>query len=234
MKFNFSTKILKITIFTIFLFSTCRSDASDLTKRVIANIVKNAPEFQKENDNSPATRTSIVSRIVQNGFTTFRQSADLQLYGGVDGKHLIDFLNYVKNSLEIPQEYSKYFVENLSMIEFADFNELVIYRIFFAKDKGGNCKYVCVMGERNNNGSTNWLVGDLKSTFTLAPDLLVVQKTKSALWGLYKSKETKIYTSPKNLTEEQLNVLFRFFEICVFERFAELLKIDVSRSKFLD
>jgi hypothetical protein len=131
--------------------------------------------------------------------------------------------------LSLPEPYSKYFVENLSMILFSDFNEIVIYRVLFSVDAGGDCKYICVMGQKNENGTTDWLVGDVKADFTLAPDVLVIKESKSVAWGLYKSETTKIVTVPKSLTEDQLTVLFKFFEICVFERFAELLKINVNQ-----
>jgi hypothetical protein len=227
--------IYQFTILLLVLFGLCRSEATDLTRKVIANIVRSAPQLKEDMNKSPASRTTVVSHIVGNGFTTFKQSADLQLYGGVNDSNLIDFLNYVKKALSIPDNYSQYFVENLSLILFSDFNEIVIYRVLFSVDAGGDCKYICVMGQRNLDGTTDWLVGEVGATFTLAPDVLVIEESKSAAWGLYKSKQTKIIQLPKSLNDEQLNVLFKFFEICVFERFAELLKIDVNSEKnFLD
>jgi len=91
------------------------------------------------------------------------------------------------------------------------------------------------MGQRNEkSGKTDWLVGDVKAKFTLAPDILMIEESKSAAHGLYKSKKTKAILVPKNITNEQLTVLMKFFEVCVFERFAELLKITPTNLRQLE
>jgi hypothetical protein len=207
-------------------------EVSDLIKRVIANIVKAIPQFKEELQDS-SKRTEVVNKIVQNGFTTFKQQADLQLYRGVEDSNLDAFLKYVQSIINLPEIYQEYFVENLSLVLYSDFNEVVIFRVVFSVDKGGDCKYICVMGQRNDDGkTTDWLVGDVKADFSLAPDVLVIEKSSSYAWGLYQKYESKVISIPKALSQDQLSVLFKFFEICVFERFAELLNIE-SEKKFL-
>ncbi len=222
-----------ILTFLLCLSSIRSAEVSDLITKVISNIVKAIPQFKEEIQDS-TKRTDIVNKIVQNGFTTFKQQADLELYRGVDDSNLEPFLKYVKSMIALPDMYEEYFVENLSMVLYSDFNEIVIFRVLFSVDKGGDCKYICVMGQRNDDGkTTDWLVGDVRAEFTLAPDVLVLEKSTSYAWGLYKKYETKVVSIPKSLTQDQLSVLFKFFEICVFERFAELLNIE-SQSKFLE
>jgi hypothetical protein len=207
-------------------------EVSDLIKRVIANIVKAIPQFKEELQDS-SKRTEVVNKIVQNGFTKFKQQADLQLYRGVEDSNLDAFLKYVQSIINLPEIYQEYFVENLSMVLYSDFNEVVIFRVVFSVDKGGDCKYICVMGQRNDDGkTTDWLVGDVKADFSLAPDVLVIEKSSSYAWGLYQKYESKIISIPKALSQDQLSVVFKFFEICVFERFSELLNIE-SGKKFL-
>lgn len=215
-------------ILTIVFLSSVRSkEASTLVEKVISNIVSSVPELKKEIDNS--SKSEVVNEIVGNGFTTFKQSADMTFYTGVNDSQLIDFLNYAKDSISLPEAYSQYFIDNLSMILFSDFNEIVVYRVLFSADEGGDCKYICIMGQKNENETTDWLIGDVKAEFDLANDVLVFENTKSAAWGIYQKKETKLVFLPKTLSEDQLDLLFKFFEIVVFERFAELLDIDSSQ-----
>jgi len=222
-------KVMKKLLFVmvlIYLFSLTKSaKTSDLIRKVISNIVKAIPQFKEELLDS-SKRADVINKIVLSGFTNFKQTADLELFKGVDDRNLDGFLKYLKSLISLPDEYEKYFVENLSMILFSDFNEIVIFRVLFSVDKGGDCKYICVMGQRNEDGNTDWLVGDVKADFTLAPDILVIEKSTSGDLGLYKSYVKRPIRVPKSLSEDQLSVLFKFFEICVFERFAELLKID--------
>jgi hypothetical protein len=60
----------------------------------------------------------------------------------------------------------------------------------------------------------------------LAPNLLIVQKKKSVLGGLWSSSEEKVVLLPASITINQLRTVFEFFEIVAFERFAEMLKIQ--------
>lgn len=209
-------------------FGLLKSEApetTDLVKKVISNVQKNIPQMKR--DLADASReVTTITRIVGSGFTYFKEQADMVQYNGVSDSNLIPFLNYLKSLISLPDAYQKYFVDNLSMILFSDFNEIVVYRVLFSADAGGDCHYVCVMGQRNDvTGKTDWLVGDVKALFKLAPDILYIEKSKSNMFGLFQTYETTAIVKPKSLTDEQLSTLFTFFEICVFERFGELLEL---------
>jgi hypothetical protein len=235
MRINFGFSIVKLLLLSSLVISltSCAEDAdTGLIKKVIANIVKNIPNLKEELKNSQSISV-VVNKIVSTGFTSFQQQADMELYRGVSDENLTNFLTFVKSLLQLPDAYEKYFVENLSMILYSDFNEIVIYRVLFSVNTGGDCKYIVVMGQRTEDGMSDWLIGDVKSQFTLAPDVFVTEKSVSLAYGLFKSVVTNVVSSPKSITDDQLTTLFKFFEICVFERFAELLKIKVDDASFL-
>ncbi len=228
MRLIINLPVLKFILLISILISSSKcqdSTESQLMKKVISNIVKNIPNIKQEVNDSKSISV-VVNKIVESGFTLFKQQANMEYYKGVSDDNLTGFLTFVKSLLQLPDMYEKYFVENLSMILYSDFNEIVIFRVLFSVTDGGDCKYICVMGQRTNDGLTDWLIGDVKANFQLSPDVFVIEKTISTGWGLFKSKNSYAYVTPKSLTNDQLSTLFKFFEICVFERFAELLNID--------
>jgi hypothetical protein len=233
MRLNINLPLLRFALIISILISSSLcvdSTESQLMKKVINNIVKNIPNIKQEINNSKSISV-VVNKIVESGFTTFKQQADMEYYKGVSDDNLTGFLTFVKSLLQLPDMYEKYFVENLSMILYSDFNEIVIFRVLFSVTEGGECKYICVMGQRTNEGLTDWLIGDVKANFQLSPDVFVVEKSVSTGWGLIKSTNSYAYVTPKSLTNDQLSILFKFFEVCVFERFAELLQIDKNTSQ---
>ena len=235
MRPNFGFSIVKLLLLRSLMVSLaiCAEEAdTGLIKKVIANILKNLPNMKEELKNTQGI-SMVVNKIVSTGFTSFEQQADMELYRGVSDENLTNFLTFVKSLLQLPDAYEKYFVENLSMILYSDFNEIVIYRVLFSVTTGGDCKYIVVMGQRTDDGMSDWLIGDVKAQFTLAPDVFVTEKTTNLAYGLFKTKITQVVSSPKSITDDQLTTLFKFFEICVFERFAELLKIQVNTDTYL-
>ena len=97
-------------------------------KKVISNIVKNIPNIKQEVNDSKSISV-VVNKIVESGFTLFKQQANMEYYKGVSDDNLTGFLTFVKSILQLPDMYEKYFVENLSMILYSDFNEIVIFRV---------------------------------------------------------------------------------------------------------
>lgn len=82
------------------------------------------------------------------------------------------------------------------------------------------------MGQKNVDGTFDFLLGEINFTFELAPDLFVIVSKESSSWfGLSHTYEEQIIKIPKNISKAQLTKLFTYFEIVLFKQFAELLNI---------
>lgn len=229
--------LLKVFLFCILILSFKAEEEikSELIKKVVSNIVKTLPEIKNDLSQEKISDkiSEKVNQIVQSGFLTFKQTADIQYFTAVTDQNLDGFLRYAKNLVNLPSEYEEYFVENLSMILYSDYNEIVIYKVLFNVNSGGDCKYICVMGQRRENGETDWLIGDVKAFFNLANDVLIMEKVASEFYGTYEKHESKVLYKPKSVSDDDLNVLFKYFEVVVFEKFAEVLKLSPFLMNFL-
>jgi hypothetical protein len=230
MKLNLLIKLL--CIITLLQISNC---GDNLIKKVIKNILKAVPSLKLDIEKSISSQTTTISKVINGGFTHFKQSADIQHFVGVHDDNLDGFLKHIQSVLNIPEVYEDDFIDNLKLIEFSDFNEIIIYRIVFTSDAGGNCKYVCIMCQRNEKtGESEWLIANIKATFMLAPDVMVIETSKSLVFGLYKEYKQSLVSVPKSINADEVTVLVKFFEILVFERFAEILKISDKGLRFLE
>lgn len=213
-----------ISTLITFALSSNIEDPNNLMHQIIESLTLQIPEMKNNLNANPQIKADAIRPIVGRGFTSFKQNAEIALYNQVDSNGLIDFLGFLKGNVQIPARYEKTFIEELSMIEFSDMNEIVESNVVFSVGNGGACKFICVIGQVNGDGTTNWLVADIQTQFSLAPNILVIQQKKKVL-GFTKSKTIAIQEQ-RTLTPEQQEVLFTFFEITAFERFAEVLKIS--------
>jgi hypothetical protein len=222
---SIATKIILVLFIIIPQF--IKSGDSSLVKQVVSNIVKSVPDLEKEIESSP--KTEVVKVIISSGFQTFSQSADITQYTGVKDDHIFPFLFHLKKMTNLPEKYQRYFLENLSMVLYSDFNELIVFNIMYDITSGGDCKYICIIANRDaDSGTTDFLVGDIKSSFTLANQIMVVNETKVGLFGLLNLSKSKIIETSPNITNEQISTLFKYFTICIFKRFGELMNINTN------
>ena len=85
------------------------------------------------------------------------------------------------------------------------------------------CEYY---GTKNKDGTFDFILREINSTFTLAPDLLVIVKKDSNSWfGLSHTYKEQIVEIPNTISKDQLTKLFTYFEIVIFKQFAELLRL---------
>jgi hypothetical protein len=207
----------------------------DLIKQVVGRILDTVPDLRRELEEAKAeTNKTAIIRVIGQGLTSFKQNSEVMHYEGVHDDNLEAFLQHIRKIVKVPEVYSDDFVDSLMLIQFATFNEIVIKRFIYSIDKTGFCRYVCILGQRDEETQeTEWLIADIKGSFELAPDLIIIESSTSAAWGLFKDYRQEVIRIPKTLNEEQITMLVKFFEILAFERFGEVLKISGSHHKLL-
>lgn len=208
-----------------FALSTNIEDPNSLIHQIVEKLTFDIPGIKNNLNANPQIHSDSIRPIVGRGFKTFIQNAEIALYNRVDNNGLTQFLEFLKGNVRVPDRYQSTFIDELSMIMFSDLNEIVESNIVFSVGNGGACKFICILGQNNADGTTSWLVADIHSEFTLAPNILLIESKKKKVFGL-SSSSMKIIEEERTLTPEQKEVLFTFFEITAFERFAEVLKIS--------
>ena len=103
------------------------------------------------------------------------------------------------------------------------------YQSVFSVGQNGECKFVTILAHRNETSNKiDFLLSDMKATFKLAPDVLVIQDSKSVLGGIYSDSKIRLQEMPRSLTNDDLKAVFDFFYIVAFKNFADLLGIKVE------
>ena len=226
--------VIKLILFSfIFYPQIVKGGATDLVKQVVSNILKTVPQLEKDVDSSP--KNEVVVSIINTGFDTFFQSADITQYSGVSDDNIVPFLTHLKKMTILPEKYEAYFIENLSMILYSDYDEIVVFNIMYDINNGGSCKYICIIANRDaDRGTTDFLVGDIKAEFSLASQIMVVNETKANLFGILNFSNSKIIRTSPTINNEQIATLFKYFTSCIFKRFGEMLGVSANQSYLSD
>ena len=199
-----------------------------LINQLIKNILDQVPAIQRDIEQN---RTVVVDTIVNRGFSIFKEQASFEQYNGVEDAHFHEFLENLRAEIDLPAQYQAEFDEIMQVTLFSTSNVWVVFNVIFSVKEGGNCKFVCVMASHDQeNKKTDWLLANVGATFELAPDLMVVQTSHSYAWGAFSESEEKIVTKPASITMKELQVVFEFFEVVAFERFAEILHISSTNA----
>lgn len=104
------------------------------------------------------------------------------------------------------------------------------YHMLFSMGSGGDCKFVTILAHHNGtSGKIDMLLSDMQASFKLAPDVMVIQESKSVLGGIYSDSKIRLKELPRGVTEDDMKAVFDFFYIVAFKNFADLvgLKVDL-------
>ncbi|PAA65952.1 hypothetical protein BOX15_Mlig009159g1, partial [Macrostomum lignano] len=169
-----------------------------------------------------------LQRVTNNGYTHYSQSASMQAIEGVDADSFDAFAAYLTDTLEIKNDKRDGFLASMEIIKFADNTDWSLIDIIFDQDSGSNCKYVCVLGHRDLVHNTyDFMIADFKSSFQLAPDIVLIEERKSYAWGLVQRANIRVERIPAKLKLEDVELLKTFFCQAALGRFARMLDIEV-------
>lgn len=95
--------------------------------------------------------------------------------------------------------------------------EWVMFRTMFSAVKSSDDKYVCVMAIRHPEKTFSFLVAEMKATFTLAPDLLILRHSTSSFGGMFTEEKTEIKSIPHYMSEADVSSLTDYFDMIAFD-----------------
>ena len=113
-------------------------------------------------------------------------------------------------------EQKKKILNLISLSEFTPFNKILSPKILFKKgSSSNNMGFLAIMIEKSYD-TTDFLFLKMSSNFKLADEYFVATKSNRVLfWG---STEEVLIARPRSLTEDDLEYLFNFLQICMFTR----------------
>jgi hypothetical protein len=229
----------KILILACLIISkvSCGNMFIDSVKKAI-DFIK--PYYSLVNDFANLSdKTVVTTQVFKQGYTYYREKSDTMLYSGVSDDNLPAFTNFLSKLIKLPPQYDQLVLQALNDIVVAKAQGSIYTEILYEKTTGGTNNYVLIIGERDEEkGLTNWLIGSVDVKFKLADELIAIRTTRSAFFGLWKEEKVTYKKQKHAITTEELLELQRYFQLGMFERFAQLLKIDIAISekdkKFLD
>src|SRR5690349_20655586 len=123
---------MKAKLFLLFLSVSLFiniANCEDLIKKAVKQVLDTVPELKKElEEGKPKMEKTKITKIMGQGLSWFKQHSEVQHYTGVHDNKLEGFLHHIRTIVNVPEVYTNEFVESLMLIEFCNFNEIVIKR----------------------------------------------------------------------------------------------------------
>jgi len=222
-----------ILIISLFINLILAQQERELVRKVIDAKLALFPSMRDVVNNFfPKNIPDSSSYIHGNGFTKFAQSNDILRYEGVPHEQLNDFLNYLADLIQIQSSQKEQIVRQLALTKYAESQSLTEHNLIFSVGNA-DCKFSTILGVRNRDArTTDWYIADIKLKFALAPNILILQKSKSGLWGMFGSSSVEIKIIPASLTENQMSIIGMYFQLVTYQGFKDILKFRNLR--FLD
>lgn len=203
------------------------SDPNSMIYKVMQTLASQIPGMKIEIGKPEKYPNEAIRKIIGNGFTYYSENAKLAQFNGVDGDSLNDFIDYLSGIVKLPADYQSKFHYILGAVKYTPFSDIVSTNLAFSVDKTkSSCTYVNILAQRNDDNSFDFLIGEIGASFTLAPNVLVIEsRKKKILGGFISSSSQEIVYEKRTINEENAGQLFTYFEICIFEQFIELLNL---------
>ena len=179
-------------------------------------------------------KSSIVQTITKDGFGKFIGGGKSKVLKGI--KEETGWDKFKKNTLKnmkLPQKYVDEVEALLDESEYSEgaaWNEFdMLFDVDSAKD---SCKYCSiVINHREEDERFDVVYTDIQSDFKLAPDIEVIHKSKSILGGIFSSEKDVERRVPKNLNQNELTMIFSFFQMISYKLILQQFGVIVNFPK---
>ena len=179
-------------------------------------------------------KSSIVQTITKDGFGKFIGGGKSKVLKGI--KEETGWDKFKKNTLKNMKLPQKYVDEVEALLDESEYSEGAAWNEFdMLFDVGSvkdNCKFCSiVVNHREEDERFDVVYTDLQTDFKLAPDIQVIHKSKSILGGIFSSEKDVEKNVPKNLTQNDLTMIFSFFQIISYKLILQQFGVIVNFPK---
>jgi hypothetical protein len=151
-----------------------------LEKAIISSYKQLKEQFDTQ------TQSEVVKKITNLGFNTFSEDAEIKYIKNMDGKYFDAFSQNLVNGLDVDEETRKKVKEYMYMVPFTEIGQWNMMRTMFNVNQVSNANYLCLMTYINEDNKYSIYTVQMKNSFEIAPDILIVRDSKSSWGGLFK------------------------------------------------
>jgi len=213
--------------------ASAAAPAKSLTDNLLGALSSLTNNWTKITQNFKTSRSNtVINTIKGKGYTSFSQSAQVQISKGIKDEYFDKYLESLGKRIKIPSERQEDLNEVLGTSRFMDSSVWSAFNTLFSLANGGETKFVTVLIGRDDVKNTFDVVfTDIKATFQLAPDVMVIQKKLSVLGGIWEDEKTENVSVPRSLTQEDISDVISFFQVIAFKTIADQFGYKVEFPK---
>lgn len=171
---------------------------------------------------------TIVGEIEGKGFTNLKQSVNARQIQGLTPQGYDLLMPQLLRQAGIPPQYMQDAQLSVLLVQYADAQTWVKFDMLFEAGPGGQTQYVCVAGNRNANGSTNWVIASMAATFKLAPNARIIRTSKSVAGGIFEKTDDKIHYEDRSVTQEDINNVLGIMSGLVLEGMGNAIGVSLA------
>jgi hypothetical protein len=166
--------------------------------------------------------SEVVKKISKLGFNSFVEDAEIKYIKNMDGKYFNAFAANLVAGLDVDHQTASKIQEYLEMVPFTDIGQWNMFRSMYNVNQVSNANYICLMTFQDENGKFSIYTVQMRNSFEVAPDILIVRDSKSSWGGLFKQSKERIERIPHAMTPVDLQQLLDYFDLVAFDRFMKL------------
>ncbi|KAF9357047.1 hypothetical protein BGX34_009620 [Mortierella sp. NVP85] len=166
-----------------------------------------------------------VMRRVCLGFEKYNQFTKASAMSGVHPGHMLEVVEQIIVSAQLPDNRD---LKSIMLgIKYSDEFAWIGESITYTAPNGKSNFFYLTKHTNPNTNKTDLVYGSLNTEFTLAPDMLIVNRQTSILGGIWEKEETIFRTIPHELTLNETALMEMYFEIIVFRKMAQVTGIPL-------
>ncbi|CAF2637942.1 unnamed protein product [Rotaria sp. Silwood2] len=171
-----------------------------------------------------SSSSTTITRIVRFGFTYFSEKSTVLKAIDIPADRATEFINAVIIDYNLPSKGS-------FMLGLTYSDDFAWDRIDYLYSPSNNGTYRSLTLFKNGDSLTNtasFFIVDVDANWQLAPDLLLIQTSKSYLGGLFQSNQQSIQEVPHVLTLDEAVKLQQFFMLVAMGNLASTIGANVT------
>jgi hypothetical protein len=171
-----------------------------------------------------SSHSTTITRIVRFGFTHFAQKSTIMRAMDIPADRATEFINALTIDYNLPPKGS--FALGLTYSD--DFAWDRIDYLYSPTMNGNYRSFTLFKNGDSLSNTASFFIVDINADWQLAPDLLLIQTSKSYLGGLFESNKQSIQEVPHVFTLDEAVKLQQFFMLIAMGNLASTLHLNVT------
>jgi len=176
------------------------------------------------------TRSSTIKeRIVGKGFDSFRNSAQINISKRIPPASWNRYLASLSKRMKVPADRANDLALVLEDSEYIPENIWSAINTLFSIGSGGTVNYASLYIYQDTRLNEYTVVySDVQAEFTLAPDVMIINKKLSVAGGIWEDEKEIKQEVPRSLDPEDIRTVLNFFQMVAFKSFCDQFGIKVE------